>query len=161
MKQLQVQPLTEEEIFLRMKREQKFRSKISADPRLVEKTKAIEQEGILKWKAKLPMVIYQTLDNGLSIKFVANSLTETLFITRFSAALKESTCPATYLILPPAILRKKGSRVIGVVSGGLRGLAPPMEMLPIIKMSQKRLMFFQFQLLLASSRTTVHAYNSN
>ena len=107
MKQLQVQPLTEEEIFLRMRREQKFRSKISADPRLVEKTEAIEQEGILKWKAKLPMVIYQTLGNGLSIKFVANSLTETLFITRFSAALKESTCSATYLILPPAILRKK------------------------------------------------------
>ena len=32
---------------------------------------------------------------------------------------------------------------------------PPIEMLPMIKMSQKRLLFFQFQFLLASSRTTV------
>ena len=36
---------------------------------------------------------------------------------------------------------------------------PPIKMLPMIKMSQKRLLFLQF--LLAFSRTTVHAYNSN
>ena len=32
---------------------------------------------------------------------------------------------------------------------------PQIEMLPIMKVSQKRLFFFQFQFLLASSRTTV------
>ena len=38
---------------------------------------------------------------------------------------------------------------------------PPIEMLPMIKMSQKRLLFRLFQFLLATSRTTVHAYNGN
>ena len=50
---------------------------------------------------------------------------------------------------------------IGVAKGGPGGPGPPIEMLPKIKMSQKRLLFLQFQFYLASSRTTVHAYNSN
>ena len=36
-----------------------------------------------------------------------------------------------------------------------RGSRPQIEMLPMIKTSQKRLLFFQFQFLLASSRTPV------
>ena len=36
---------------------------------------------------------------------------------------------------------------------------PPIAMLPMIKMSQKTLLFIQF--VLASLRTTEHAYNSN
>ena len=38
---------------------------------------------------------------------------------------------------------------------------PPTEMLPMIKMSQKRLLFLQFKFLLAFSRTTVDVYNRN
>ena len=48
---------------------------------------------------------------------------------------------------------------IGIARGGLA--TPPNEMLPMIKMSQKRLLFLQFQFLLASLRTTVQTYNSN
>ena len=44
---------------------------------------------------------------------------------------------------------------------GGQGARPPIEMLPMIKMSQKRLLFLQFEFLSASSRTTVHAYKSN
>ena len=52
--------------------------------------------------------------------------------------------------------------IIGVDRGEGQGVRPPpFEMLPMIKMSQKRLLFIQFQFLLASSSTTVHAYNSN
>ena len=36
-----------------------------------------------------------------------------------------------------------------------RAEGPPIEMLPMIKMSPKRLLFLQFQFILASSRTTV------
>ena len=51
---------------------------------------------------------------------------------------------------------------IGIARGGPGGLVtPPNEMLPMIKMSQKRLSFLQFQFLLASLRTTVQTYNSN
>ena len=39
---------------------------------------------------------------------------------------------------------------------GPRG--PPIEMLPMIKMSQKRLLFLQLQFLLASLHTRVHPY---
>ena len=39
------------------------------------------------------------------------------------------------------------------------GRPPPIEMLPMIKMSQKRLLFLQFHFLLGSSRTT--AINNN
>ena len=42
-----------------------------------------------------------------------------------------------------------------MVRGAQGARAPPIEMLPIIKMSQKRLLFFQFQFLLASLRTIV------
>ena len=45
--------------------------------------------------------------------------------------------------------------------GGAGGPAPSIEMLPMIKMSQKRLLFLQLQFFLASSRTTVLAYNSD
>ena len=45
--------------------------------------------------------------------------------------------------------------------GGGQGARLPIEMLPMIKMSQKRLLFLQFEFLSASSRTTVHAYKSN
>ena len=38
---------------------------------------------------------------------------------------------------------------------------PSIEMQPVIKMSQKRLLFFQFQFLLASSRTTAINNNSD
>ena len=41
------------------------------------------------------------------------------------------------------------------------GPPPPIEMLPMIRMSQKRLLFRLFQFLLATLRTTVHAYNGN
>ena len=58
---------------------------------------------------------------------------------------------------------------IGVARGGGGGgskgpATPPIEMLSMIKMSQKRYLFIQFQFLLASSRTTVHAktvFNNN
>ena len=44
--------------------------------------------------------------------------------------------------------------------GVARGARPPtIEMLPMIKMSQKKLLFLQF--LLTSSRKTIHAYGSN
>ena len=43
---------------------------------------------------------------------------------------------------------------IDVVRGG-QGARPPIEMLLLIRMSQKRLLFLQFQFLLAFSRTTV------
>ena len=46
---------------------------------------------------------------------------------------------------------------IGVAT---EGSAPPIEMLPMTKMSQKRLLFFLFQFLLATSHITVHAYDS-
>ena len=51
-------------------------------------------------------------------------------------------------------------RYISVARGG-QGARPSIEMLPMIKMSQKRLLFLQFEFLSASSRTTVHAYKSN
>ena len=59
--------------------------------------------------------------------------------------------------------RVNQDRAIAVAKGGgeAGGLASPIEILPIIKMSQKRLLFLQFQFLLASSRATVHVYNSN
>ena len=46
-----------------------------------------------------------------------------------------------------------GSPGIGVAKGG--GMGPLIEMLLIIKTSQKRLLFLQFQFLLASLHTTV------
>ena len=45
--------------------------------------------------------------------------------------------------------------------GGQGGRPPPIEMLSMIKLTQKKLLFLQFQFLLASLRTTVHAYNTN
>ena len=42
-----------------------------------------------------------------------------------------------------------------------RGPGPPIEIQPMIKMSQKRLLFLQFQFLLAFLHTTVQACNSN
>ena len=39
--------------------------------------------------------------------------------------------------------------------------SPPTEMPPMTKMWQKSLLFLQFQVFLASLRTTVHAYHSN
>ena len=49
---------------------------------------------------------------------------------------------------------------IGVARGGGRP-PPPIETLPMIKTSQKRLLFLQFQYVIASLRTTVQEYNSN
>ena len=43
---------------------------------------------------------------------------------------------------------------------GVLGL-PPIEMLPMIKMSQKKLLFLQFQFLLESSRATAINNNSD
>ena len=58
-------------------------------------------------------------------------------------------------------VKKRIELHIGVARGG-RGTGPPtIELLPMIKISQKILWFLQFQFLLASSLTTVHAYSSN
>ena len=49
------------------------------------------------------------------------------------------------------------------VAGGRRGrepAPPPIEMLPMTKMSQKRLLFLPFQFLFASWRTTVTSNNN-
>ena len=45
--------------------------------------------------------------------------------------------------------------------GGGQGARPPIEMLPMIKMSQKRLLFFQFEFVSAPSRTKVINNNIN
>ena len=56
----------------------------------------------------------------------------------------------------------RGLRYISVAGrGGRQGASPPIKIHPMIKMSQKRLLFLQFEFLSASSRTTVHAYKSN
>ena len=44
--------------------------------------------------------------------------------------------------------------------GVARGPAPPVEMLPMIKLSLKRLLFLLFQFLSATLHTTVHAYTT-
>ena len=54
----------------------------------------------------------------------------------------------------------RGLRYISVAKGG-QGARRPIEMLPMTKMSQKRLLCLQFEFLSASSRTRVHAYKSN
>ena len=63
------------------------------------------------------------------------------------------------------ISQRTNGQAIGVARGGPGGAQgarfPPIETLPMIKTSQKRLLFLQFQFLLASLRTTVQAYNSN
>ena len=54
------------------------------------------------------------------------------------------------------VFSSTSGRAIGVASGGAQGTRPPLiEMPPMIKMSQKRLLFLQFQFLSASLRTTV------
>ena len=56
-----------------------------------------------------------------------------------------------------AILSQNHWRSLGVAEGTR---APSMKMPPMTKICQKTL-FLHFQFLLASLRTTVHAYNSN
>ena len=59
--------------------------------------------------------------------------------------------------LKVAILSQNHRRSQGLAQGAR---APSIEMPPMTKILQKAL-FFHFQFLLASLRTTVHAYNSN
>ena len=59
LKQLQVECLSEAEILLRAKKEQKFRPKISANPRLVEEAETIEKEGIFELASYCHMRIRQ------------------------------------------------------------------------------------------------------
>ena len=56
---------------------------------------------------------------------------------------------------------ERGLRYISVARGGGQGARPPIAMLPMIKVSKKRLLFLQFEFLSASLRTTLHAYSSN
>ena len=75
-----------------------------------------------------------------------------------SVPLECNSRPETPKIL---VITQNSWASIGVAKGG-RGPGPFLiEMLPMIKISQKRLLFLLFQFLLAISRKTVHAYNSN
>ena len=56
---------------------------------------------------------------------------------------------------PLTIILFQGARALSHRHSQWAQSPSPIEMLPMIKMSQKRLLFFQFQFLLASSRTTV------
>ena len=52
----------------------------------------------------------------------------------------------TVVVVYSFSMHKKRHTIIGVARGGAQGArAPPIEMLPMIKMSQKRLLFLQFQ----------------
>ena len=61
--------------------------------------------------------------------------------------------------LPVDCTTASQSQFIGVARGRAGGPGPPIEMLPMIKMSQKRLLLLQFQFLLVSSRTRVITNN--